>query len=211
MGRVSDIVIVYARADHAAAAALAAVLETRGWTVWWDRHVHPGGSFDEVIDQAIARARCAVVLWSSASVASPRVRREASAALARGILVPALIEDVQVPPDFRLLPAARLVGWFGDDEDHELSKLLDTVAQRVAVDPRRAAAPVARRAPRALYRSPGFIAALLLLIGFAAGALVMRYLEHEENVGYATQNVPRAAATVAAPGLTGAVRAVRTG
>jgi hypothetical protein len=196
---VSDIVIVYARADHASAAALAAVLETRGWTVWWDRHVHPGGAFDEVVDQAIARARCAVVLWSAASIASPRVRREASAALARGIVVSALIEDVQVPPDFRLLPPARLVGWFGDEEDHELSKLLDAVGRRVAVDPRRAAAPVARRAPRALYRSPGFIAAVLLLLGFAAGALVMRYLEEDDDSGYATQAVPHAAASVAAP------------
>jgi len=45
-------------------------------------------SFDEVIEKAIADAKCVIVLWSAASVASEWVRNEASEGKRRGILVP---------------------------------------------------------------------------------------------------------------------------
>jgi hypothetical protein len=40
----------------------------QGWSVWWDRTIPPGAT-DEVIE-AFDSARCVVVLWSKASVAS---------------------------------------------------------------------------------------------------------------------------------------------
>ncbi len=38
---VSDVFISYAAGDEPRAAELAAALETKGWTVWWDRHIPP--------------------------------------------------------------------------------------------------------------------------------------------------------------------------
>ena len=64
----SDIFLSYATEDRARTRILVQGLESRGWSVWWDRTIRPGQTFDSVIESALADARCAVVLWSEASV-----------------------------------------------------------------------------------------------------------------------------------------------
>jgi hypothetical protein len=44
-----DVFISYASADRDRARLIAEVLATKGWSVWWDREIPPGKSFDEVI------------------------------------------------------------------------------------------------------------------------------------------------------------------
>ena len=58
----ADIFISYASADRERARQLAAVLASQGWSVWWDRTIPPGRTFDQVIEQALQAARCVVVL-----------------------------------------------------------------------------------------------------------------------------------------------------
>ena len=45
----SDIFISYSSADRAKAQQLARILEGEGWSVWWDRKILPGRSFDETV------------------------------------------------------------------------------------------------------------------------------------------------------------------
>ena len=66
----SDIFISYSSSDRAKARALAQQLEQEGWSAWWDRTIPPGQSFSVVLEEALAAARCVVVLWSPASVDS---------------------------------------------------------------------------------------------------------------------------------------------
>jgi uncharacterized membrane protein YeaQ/YmgE (transglycosylase-associated protein family) len=108
---VGEIFISYASPDRATAKALAAALVKEGWSVWWDRAIPPGKSFDEVIEAALAAAKCAIVLWSKTSVTSDWVKVEASEAAKRRILIPVLIEEVSIPLEFRRIQAASLVGW----------------------------------------------------------------------------------------------------
>jgi len=49
----SDIFISYASSDIEKAKALAGILEQQGWSVWWDREIPPGRSFDEVLEEAL--------------------------------------------------------------------------------------------------------------------------------------------------------------
>jgi len=107
----SDIFISYASEDRARAMTLAEALARRNWTVWWDRHIPPGRSFDDVITEALDQARCVVVLWSGRSVASNWVKAEAGEGLQRGILVPAMIKPVRMPLEFRRIQAADLTDW----------------------------------------------------------------------------------------------------
>lgn len=98
----NEIFISYASENRPQAQKLASALGERGWDVWWDREIPLGKSFDEVIENALAQAKCVIVLWSAVSVASEWVRNEATEGKRRGILVPVFIEHVDAPLAFRL-------------------------------------------------------------------------------------------------------------
>lgn len=128
---VKDIFISYASEDRLAAGKLADALIRQGWSVWWDPDIPPGHIWDELIEQELAAVRCVVVLWSASSVGKQWVKAEAAEAAARGILVPALIEDVKPPLAFRQIEAARLCDWCGELEHREFQQLLGTVSRLV--------------------------------------------------------------------------------
>jgi hypothetical protein len=111
---VADVFISSASEDWDRARSLAKVLETGGLSVWWDRKIVPGQTFDQTIERELDAAKSAIVLWSTSSISSGWVKSEASAARQRGILVPAMIDDVKIPLGFRDIQCANLVGWSGD-------------------------------------------------------------------------------------------------
>jgi hypothetical protein len=126
---VSDVFLSYASADRDRAQDLAEILGQRGYSVWWDRTIPPGRVFDEVIQEALSGAHCVVVMWSKASVASNWVKTEAADAASRHVLVPAVIEDVRVPIEFRRIQAANLQDWNGDPQHPELENLAQSIAR----------------------------------------------------------------------------------
>jgi TIR domain len=128
---VRDIFISYASEDRLAAERLAEALTREGWSVWWDPDIPPGDVWDELIEQELAAVCCVVVLWSASSVQKQWVKAEAAEAAARGILVPALIEDVRPPLAFRQIEAARLCDWRGEVDHREFQQLLGTISRLV--------------------------------------------------------------------------------
>lgn len=149
----ADVFISYASADRDRAKILAESLAGQGWSVWWDRTIPPGRAFDEVIEEALDAAKCVVVLWSAASVASSWVKNESAEAMQRRILVPVLIEPVKIPLEFRRLQAADLSGWDGTPSDPqfmELSRAIQALANR-GTAPQSASGPAA---PRPATRPP---------------------------------------------------------
>jgi hypothetical protein len=126
----SIIFLSYAATDRARVEPLVKAMEAHGFDVWWDRDISLGESYHRVIEQALERAACAIVLWSHNSVSSEWVTNEASEARKRGILVPALLDQVEPPLEFRHLQSANLFAWQGAVDDPELQHLLRAV-QRV--------------------------------------------------------------------------------
>ena len=123
----SDIFISYSNSDLDIARTLAESLEKKGWSVWWDRRIPPGLTFDQVIEKALNETKCVIVLWSKDSINSSWVKEEASEGLRRNILVPALIDDVKIPLGFKRLPAANLVDWSGASQHSGFDEIGDAI------------------------------------------------------------------------------------
>jgi len=122
-----DIFISYAHEDREKAKALANVLSSRGWKVWWDRKIAPGEAFDVVIERQLGTCKCAIVLWSARSVGATWVRNEARRAARRKVLVPILIDSVETPLEFENLQAADLTSWEAAVENPEFEAVLDRI------------------------------------------------------------------------------------
>jgi anti-anti-sigma factor len=123
----SDIFISYANEDQDRVAPIIKALETHGWAIWWDRRILPGKQFDLIIEEALERAKCIIVIWSSTSVTSLWVRGEATEGWQRGIVVPVMIDDVKPPLAFRQIQAAKLIGWQGQVKHPEFVRLVQAV------------------------------------------------------------------------------------
>jgi formylglycine-generating enzyme required for sulfatase activity len=119
-------------------------LQRRGWSVWWDRTIRPGKTWDQVIEAALTEARCVIVLWSRDSIQSDWVRTEADEARQRGILVPALLDDVVIPLAFRRMQAARLVQWSSGLANTEFDELIRAVTEVLSDGVHAAPEPKAR-------------------------------------------------------------------
>ncbi len=124
----NDIFLSYKREDRQRARIIAEALEQHGYSVWWDRKITPGKTFDQVIEEKLNAAKCVIVLWSHQSVLSDWVKEEANEGLQRRILVPILIDDVKIPLGFRRIQAARLIGWQGKLPDPEFDIVLEAVS-----------------------------------------------------------------------------------
>jgi len=196
----ADIFISYASPDRERARTVAERLAERGHSVWWDRTIPPGRVFDEVIQEALHAAKCVVVLWSAESVKSNWVKTEASEAVGQNKLVPALIEPVLLPIEFKRIQAADLSGWSGGNDDPEYQKLVSAV-ERLLQDQPAGSAP--RPQPQAVSTKPGAgsklsmlkIMALVGAIGLvaAAGTRWMAHRTQSEAQTVPTQQVPAVA------------------
>jgi hypothetical protein len=130
-----DIFLSYDPSDMEVAADLAEALESVGWSVSWYREISPGRSYDATVREALGEARSVIVLWTRASIVRRWVVDEAQFGADRGILVAALLDDVEVPRGFEGVPTTRLVGWDGSATFEPLRRLLRDVSDGLVTGP----------------------------------------------------------------------------
>jgi hypothetical protein len=124
----SDIFLSYASADRERVRLLVRALERHGWSVWWDRTILPGRTFDQAIEEALGAVRCMIVVWSQHSVNSDWVKTEAAEGARRRILVPVLLDEVRLPLEFRRIQTARLLDWHETGAHPEFDKVVQAVS-----------------------------------------------------------------------------------
>ncbi len=103
-----DVFISYSRSDAAFAGLLASRLGMEGWKLWWDPELSAGQNFSLAIKSALDESRCVVVLWSRTSVVADWVLAEAEGGRQKGVLVPVMIDPVELPPPFTMIHALDL-------------------------------------------------------------------------------------------------------
>lgn len=127
----SGIFLSYSREDRDRVAPLVEFLESKGLSVWWDRNIQPGDSFEELIDEQILKASCVIVVWSHTSINSRWVKNEALEGQDRNILVPVMIDDVRIPVAFKQSQAADFTRWPEVVDDTEIQGFLTSVFEKL--------------------------------------------------------------------------------
>ena len=179
----ADVFISYAREDREEASALAKALEAEGYSVWWDRQVLGGDNFDVVIERELDAAGAVVVMWSKSSVGSTWVRAEAATAVDRGVLIPALIENIKLPLQFRHKQTVDLTSWGGDPKAAEFLPIRRALAARLG----ESTSPTPPRPPKPPVEGKSLDGRTLLIILLAAlssalaVALVMHFTSGKEK------------------------------
>lgn len=130
-----DVFISYASEDRPLAERLAEGLEEAGLSVWWDRQIQVGSEWDTTIEEALASAKCVVVLWTMHAKGSRWVRAEARNALNQHKLVPVLVEANALPLGFTGIQALRFLQWDGSGTSQEFSVLLSVLQAQLAGKP----------------------------------------------------------------------------
>lgn len=128
-----DIFVSYASEDLERVKPLVAAFEEKGWSVWWDRELIAGPSYEDKIEEALDEALSVVVVWSNQSVKSQWVRTEAHEGMERKILVPLLIDDVKPPLAYRIAQTAKMFNW--PDQSGQLETVIDGISELVGIPP----------------------------------------------------------------------------
>jgi formylglycine-generating enzyme required for sulfatase activity len=134
----SDIFLSYSQKDEDRVRPIVQQLESLGWSVFWDRNIPPGKTWDEYIEMHLDAARCVVVVWSKDSVRSHWVKTEAEEGRRKDILVPLKIDEVTLSLAFRHIHAADLSGWNNDVSHGQFKACVDAIA---ALVPKRVVPP----------------------------------------------------------------------
>ncbi len=95
------------------------------------------------------------------------VKTEAAEGAKRNVLVPALIEPVELPLEFRRIQVARLVDWNGDAGHEDFEELLRAI-ERVMGQPAQRPAPArttpSRHVPGPASHFPSWFSALIVVV-----------------------------------------------
>jgi TolB-like protein len=118
----------YSRADQKQARSIVHVLETAGFSVWWDTLLEGGERFSRTTETALESATAVIVLWSKTSAGSHWVQDEAARGRDSGRMVPVSL-DGSLPPlgfgQFQAIDVSRALGKPGSEP---MQKLVRAVA-----------------------------------------------------------------------------------
>jgi formylglycine-generating enzyme required for sulfatase activity len=110
----SDIFLSYASEDQEQVRVLAETLTQVGWSVFWNRTIPKGKTWQEVLEEELAAAQGLVVVWSAKSVKRKWVIDEVDEGIRKRLPIFQVLIDRVIPPlEFRSKQAVNLSAWDG--------------------------------------------------------------------------------------------------
>jgi TPR repeat protein len=158
----ADVFISYRRSDKPKAEALYRALKEEGLDIWWDAGLQAGETFDEKIQSLLQSTKAIIVLWSPAAIESEWVRGEGTIGRERGVLVPVMVEPVNIPVPFNLIHTADLCDWNGDRSDPIYQGVVTRIKQLAAKEHVKPLKPPPNRALRRLWQSIAAVAVIAI-------------------------------------------------
>ena len=128
----TDIFVSYAHEDRERVILIVKELEKLRWSVFWDRNIPPGETWETFIGKALGECRCVLVVWSNCSVNSDWVKEEADEAKEKGRLVPLFLDAVLPPIGFRRIHAADLSDWKNNSSHQAFQELIGAIESKLS-------------------------------------------------------------------------------
>src|SRR5215510_7369969 len=125
-----DVFISYKREERDAVRIIAERLRALALEVWFDADLTMSPSFDEEVAAKLAEAKCVLVCWTPAAIASEWVRGEAALAHGEEKLVACFLEPTKLLPPFNLQQTEDLMRWAGQEDDPSWIRLLTGVGDK---------------------------------------------------------------------------------
>jgi TIR domain len=126
-----DVFISYKRSERALVEKIAAALRALKLSVWFDASLESGHTFDDEINREVRAAKCVLVCWSQAAIASEWVRAEASIGRERGVLAACFLQRCDLYPPFNLVHAEDLSAGALDAANPAWAKIVSQIGALV--------------------------------------------------------------------------------
>src|SRR4029453_11405775 len=138
----TEVFISYGRSSEAQAMQIADALRSHGYEVWRDDEIPANRAYSEVIEEQLATAKAAIIVWSVEAAKSHWVRAEADKAREAGTLIQVTIDGTLPPMPFTQIQCTNPRDWNGDVSAEIWKKLESNVATLVGKrEPAEADAP----------------------------------------------------------------------
>jgi formylglycine-generating enzyme required for sulfatase activity len=131
----SDIFLSYASEDRERVRPLVEALSQQGWSVFWERNLSGGRTWQEVLEEELAEVCALVVIWSETSIKRKWVMEEAEAGIRKKLpIFHVLIDAVSPPLEFRSKQTINLSAWDGSTDSFAFQNLARHI-RRIHVQP----------------------------------------------------------------------------
>jgi hypothetical protein len=122
----------YSRADRALADQIIRGLRALGVVIWWDEDMR-GVDWQEELERQIGELAAIVVVWTSNSSASKRVKDEARLGLDTDKLVNVIAGVLKPPFPYDRVNGLPLDDWTAHEPHHGWTRLVETIEEKLVV------------------------------------------------------------------------------
>lgn len=132
--RKNDVCLLYSESDQPVADQLEYCLNYYSIDVWKTQNIPIGNRIVAETTRVLEKAKVVIVLWSNQSVKSALLKQLASESKReKKVLIPVLIENIQIPGEFIDIQPINLIGWNGDKESDQIVRLWMLIRQEVLI------------------------------------------------------------------------------